>query len=306
MRLYGRNDRPAVPNPPVPRRPVAAILVAALILTAAFARGVACGDDAPPPFPTTLVPPGGDAQDRIPDLGLLLDRLAGKATVYELVALKFVCIETMRSIDQPRPDRRYDYMYVESEAQRYRPYRQKHTGRPGRGVPETAVDLPFPDSYSWTLMFARNRQHLFHFRYIGREWFSLRLAHIIEFTAPLPFTAGGTIYEWSGKVWVDAENLNFLKIEAEPGNQSARLKTELRSYRQAPRLLIFPMAHRPQGSTYNITFLNDFQKLSLPDQAEFREFTLDLEGDEEWGQQLFLRYSGYQFFGVEVKDMFLK
>jgi len=194
-------------------------------------------------------------------------------------------------------------MYVEAEAQRYKPYRQKHTGRPGRGVPETSLEFGFPDSYSWTLMFAPDRQHLFHFRYVGQEWFSLRLSHILEFTAPLPFTSGRTIYEWSGKVWVDAENFNFLKVEAEPGNQAERIKEELRGYRQATRFLGLPLARRPRGAQYNITFLNEFQDVSLPDQAEFREFTLDLEGQEEWAGLLTLRYAGYQFFGVEAKEL---
>jgi hypothetical protein len=240
------------------------------------------------------------------DLEALLQQLAEKAKVYQELALKFVCTESVRSTDDPKSLRQYDYMYVEEEAQRYKPYRQKHTGRPGKGVQESPLELHFPDSYSWTLMFAADRQHLFHFRYVGKDWFSLRLAHVIEFTAPLPFTSGKTIYEWSGKVWVDAENYNFLKVEAEPGHQDERLQQELLAYRKAPRFLIYPIGRRPLGSSYNITFLNEFQKLSLPDQVHFRQFTLNLEGQEEWEGQLVLRYDDYHFFGVEVRDKFLK
>ena len=256
---------------------------------------------APPAHPHT--PPAAGDQ---PVLETLLNHLGEKARVYESLALKFVCIETVRSTDDPKSERRYDYMYVEAEQQRYKPYRQKHTGRPGRGVEETELDLPFPDSYSWTLMFARDRQHLFRFRYVGQEWYSLRLAHILEFGAPLPFTGGRTIFEWGGRVWVDAETSHFLKVEAEPGNQPERLKVELQEYRRAPRILIFPMARRPRGKRYNITFLNEFQRLSLPDQAEAREFMLDLAGAEEWAGQTILRYQAYQFFDVDVKDRFLK
>jgi hypothetical protein len=236
----------------------------------------------------------------------LLRFLGEKATVYREIALRFVCIESIRGSDEPSNVRQYDYMYVEAQAQRYKPYRQKHTGRPGRRPQETRLDLFFPDSYSWTLIFDPERQHLFKFEYVGQEWFSLRLAHVLEFTAPLPFTSGKTVYEWSGRVWVDAENFNFLKVEAAPGNQRERLRRELKRFRQAPRFLIFPLAKRPFGSFYSITFLNEFQKLSLPDQAEFRQFTLDLEGTEEWGERLSLRYSGYQFFDVDVEDRFLR
>ncbi len=290
--------------------PATALLVAAAALagpadwstSAALAAAGAPASPRPAPSPA----PGPQAANASDPLPALLNHLGEKAEVYESVAMRFVCIETVHSSDDPEHDRRFDYMYVEAEEQRYRPYRQKHTGRLARSVPETSINLQFPDSYSWTLMFAKKRQHLFRFRYVGQEWFSLRLAHVIEFTAPLPFTTGQTIYEWSGKAWVDAENFNFLKIEAEPGNQADRMRRELQAYRQAPRFLIFPMGKKPQGYRYNLTLLNEFQKLSLPDQAEFRAFAFDLEGQEEWAGMLTLRYTGYQFFNVDVRDKFLK
>lgn len=238
-------------------------------------------------------------------MSTLLNHLGERARLYETLALRFICIETVRSSENPADERRYDYMYVEAQEQRYKPYRQRHTGRPERGLAETSLDFAFPDSYSWTLMFSRDRQHLFRFKYVGEEWFSLRLAHILEFTAPLPFTSGRTIYEWNGRVWVDAENHNFLKVEAEPGNQAERLKLELQAYRQAPRFLIFPLGKKPHGSHYNITFLNEFQKISLPDQSEYRSFTLSLDGKEEWEGRVVLRYSGYRFFNVDASE-FLK
>lgn len=241
-----------------------------------------------------------------PHLDSMLVMLAEKSAVYESVALRFVCIETARDSDDDMKEKKYDYMYVEVEPQRYKPYRQRHTERSNQNVSEVEVDTSFPDSYSWTLIFAPGRQHLFHFKYLGQEYYSLRRAYVVEFTAPLPFTTGKTIYEWSGKVWVDAENYNFLKIEATPTNQDERLKQLLKSYRQAPRFLVYPMARRPSGSHYEITFLNEYQRLSLPDQAEYRQFTLDIEGNSELTALQIHRYSQYQFFGVQVDDRFLK
>lgn len=240
------------------------------------------------------------------DLDALLKSLGQREHAYETVALRFVCIETLKTTDDPKNERRFDYMYVEAQEQRYRPFRQAHTGRLAKTVPETNLNFAFPDAYSWTLMFAPDRQRLFRFKSAGQEWFSLRQAYIIEFTAPLPFTTGTTIYQWSGRIWVDTENYNILKVEAEPANQTEHLKDQLKSYRQAPRFLVFPMGKRPQGSRYNITFLNELHTLSLPDELEFRTFSLDLQGQEEWESQTVLRYSGYQFFGVDVKDLFLK
>jgi uncharacterized protein involved in tolerance to divalent cations len=240
------------------------------------------------------------------DLDDLLRRIGERAHNYESIALRFVCIESIHSSEDPRSERRYDYMYVQAEEQRYRPYRQIHTGRLGKMAAEANIDFDFPDSYSWTLMLAPDRQRLFRFKYAGEEWFSLRQSYILTFSAPLPFTSGGTIYEWSGKIWVDAENSNVLKVEAEPGNQADRMKEELKAYRQAPRFLIYPMGKKPHGMSYNITFLNELHEISLPDQVEVRRFTLDLQGDEEWESQTTLRYSGYQFFGVDVKDLFQK
>jgi hypothetical protein len=259
-------------------------------------------------FPGDLqeTPRSGSIVPAAPDLETMLIHLGERAKAYAAVALRFICIESSRTSDDPGKVQRYDYMYVEAEEQRYRPYRQKHTGRPGRGVAEARFDLSFPDSYSWTLLFSTERQHLLHFAYVGQEWFSLRLSHILEFEASLPFTGGRTIYEWGGRVWVDAENYNILKVEAEPGNQKERLKTQLNEYRRAPRFLIFPLARRPQGAKYSATFLNEYRGLSLPDQTEYRAFTLNLEGQEELGEVRTLRYAGYQFFDVDVIDKFLR
>ena len=241
-----------------------------------------------------------------PDIDTLLSALGEKATTYESIALRFVCVETVRDSEHPTKSDTYDYMYVEAEAQRYRPYRQKHNERNDHSGPEVDVDQNFPDAYSWTLIFTPSRQHLFHFEYVGDEWFALRHAYVIKFTAPLPYTSGRTIYEWTGKVWVDAENYNFLKVEAEPADQDERLKQALREYRQATRFLIFQMARRPVGGRYSITFLNDYRRLSLPDQAEHQTFLVDGDGNQELTSFLTQRYSQYQFFGVELKDRFLK
>jgi len=257
----------------------------------------------PPPARTPTPAPSKDSTPA-DDLDVFLKNLGDRASAYETIALRFVCIESIRLSDEPRNEKRYDYMYVQAEEQRYRPFRQVHTGRLGKMVSEANVDFNFPDAYSWTLMFVPDRQHLFHFKRVGQEWFSLRQTQILQFEAPLPFTSGKTIYEWSGKVWVDVENYNILKVEAEPGNQSARLKEELKSYRQAPRFLIYPMGRRPHGQRYNITFLNELHDISLPDEVEVVSFTLDLQAQEEWEGQTVLRYSGYQFFGVDVKDLF--
>jgi len=264
---------------------------------------------APPPSrtpasaPTSTQEPGQAAAGAA-DLDDLLKHLGDRAHAYQTVALRFVCIESVRTSDEPRKERHYDYMYVQHEEQRYRPYRQAHTGRLGKTVAETALEFNFPDAFSWTLLFAPDRQKMFRFRYVGQEWFSLRQAHILEFMAPLPFTSGKTVYEWTGKVWVDAENYNLLKVEAEPGNQSERLKEQLDAFRKSPRFLVFPMGKKPHGYRYNITFLNELHELSLPDYLEFRSFTLDLQGDEEWESQTVLRYSGYQFFGVDARELF--
>lgn len=244
--------------------------------------------------------------DKEPDLDSLLKHLSDKAKLYDLVALRFVAIEAARSSKKPDKVKRYDYMYVEAEEQRYRPYRQKHIGKPGRTSPEAALEIGFPDSYSWTLMFHSDRQHLFRFEYVGQEWYSLRRAYILAFSASLPFSDGGTIYQWSGRVWVDAENYNFLKVEAEPGHQTERLQQQLSAFRQGTRFLSFPIGKRPAGSRYNITFLIEHNSLSLPDYVEHYAFNLDLDGTEELTERQVLRYSGYQFFDVGVLQEYLK
>jgi len=299
-----------VPHRTAPRKPIAPrVAMLAILLLQALQARAASGSAAPPkpessPTSRPSAEPGGAPAVDLPDL---LAKLGEKAKTYESVALKFVCIEGIRnSNDPPENERRYDFMYVEAQQQRYIPYRQRHTGKPAKTVPETNIDFDFPDSYSWTLMFLPDRQQLFHFKYVRQDWFSLRLAYIIEFTASLPYTSGRTIYEWGGRVWVDAENYNFLKVEAEPGNQDERLKLELKSYRQAPRFLIYPMARTPRGASYDITFLNEYQKLSLPDQLDYKTFEVELDGSQTMEGVTILRYTGYRFYDVDVRDKFLK
>ena len=284
----------------------------AVLLAALAGRGAALGGDArrqqenSPPRPSEAQHSQQDSDESSNDeFKTLLSSLGEKAAVYESIALRFVCVEQARSSEDKGDGKRYDYMYVEAEAQRYRPFRQKHSEKENQSTQEIDLDTPFPDSYSWTLMFDPKRQHLFKFQYVGREWYSLRDAHIISFTAPLPFTTGRTIYEWSGKVWIDAENLNFLKVEAMPADQDDRLQQMLHSYRQSTRFLGMNLGHRPAGARYEITFLNQFQKLSLPDQAEYRQFVLDVEGDAELTGFQIQRYTNYQFFGVELHDKFI-
>lgn len=281
----------------VARRAAAMLWTILLVAFGASVTGGAVGqetgatsDESGPPF----------------DLEPLLEKLGEKARAYEMVALRFVCIESSRSSDSPGKTKLHDYMYVEAEEQRYRPYRQKHAGRPGRRVAEAELEIDFPDSFSWTLMFSRARQHLLRFTYVRQEWFSLRLAHVLEFKPSLPHTDGKTIYQWGGRVWVDAENFNFLKVEAEPGNQEERLKLQLNAYRQAPRFLGFPMVRKPIGASYSITFLNEYKNLSFPDQVDYRKFTVGLDGHQELAGFQALRYAGYQFFDVDVLDAFLK
>lgn len=254
---------------------------------------------------TKDIPPADGGSSDV-DLEPLLASLAEKSKVYESIALRFVCLEATHSSEDRGDGRAYDYMYVEAEAQRYRPYRQKHSENPNASTAEVDLDTDFPDSYSWTLMFVQNRQHLFHFKYEGEEFFSLRRATVLSFTAPLPYTSGRTIYEWSGKVWIDVENLNFLKVEAQPANQEDRMKDLLKQYRQSTKFLGMNLGHRPAGARYEITFLNEYQRLSLPDHAEYRRFVLDLDGNAELTGFQMQKYSDYQFFGVQVNDKFLK
>jgi hypothetical protein len=219
FRECGYHSRGRVASTPEGRMRVGRL--ASLVLIVSSSSLAAAGAAAPAPSRTPTPAPGRTPPVSVPEQVLanvdfddLLRRLGERAHAYEAIALRFVCIESIRGTEDQRNEKRYDYMYVQAEEQRYRPYRQIHTGRLGKTVAEASLDFDFPDAYSWTLMFAPDRQHLFRFKYAGEEWFSLRQAYILAFTAPLPFTSGKTIYEWGGRIWVDAENCNILKVEA--------------------------------------------------------------------------------------------
>src|SRR5262245_6936065 len=133
--------------------------------------------------PRSAKPADPDDETGVPSIEELLAALAEKAKVYQSIALRFICVENNHSSEDPNDDETYDYMYVEAEAQRYRPYRQRHSENENKTRSEVEVESNFPDSYSWTLIFLPERQHLFKFENLGDEWYSLRKAHVIGFTA---------------------------------------------------------------------------------------------------------------------------
>src|SRR5262245_57283349 len=114
--------------------------------------------EAAAPAPARTPPPGERTPpttipDQVPtnvNLDDLLKHLGERAQAYEAIALRFVCIESIRTTEDQHKEKQYDYMYVQAEEQRYRPYRQLHTGRLGKTVAEANVDFNFPDAYSWT------------------------------------------------------------------------------------------------------------------------------------------------------------
>src|SRR5215831_8356691 len=82
-----------------------------------------------PPVPTEAQHSQQDTDDSSsnPEFKTLLSSLGEKAATYESIALRFVCVEQSHTSEERGEGKRYDYMYVEAEAQRYRPYRQKHS-----------------------------------------------------------------------------------------------------------------------------------------------------------------------------------
>ena len=108
------------------------LVVALSSLAAAAGAATPAPSRTPPPAPGRTPPMS--VPEQVPatvDLDDLLRRLGERARAYEAIALRFVCIESIRATEDPRNERRYDYMYVQAEEQPYRPYRQIHTGRLG-------------------------------------------------------------------------------------------------------------------------------------------------------------------------------
>ena len=259
------------------------------------------------PAPAT----GGDPGSLPP----LLDRLARRALLYEKAALGFSCEETVilgkfeaKSGESKREERTlYNYLYEGNPQSGYQEIRMlvEKNGSPKESR-LTDPDLHAPHAYDWALLFTdRHRAH-FRFEPAGEELVGFHVARILGFSGSAPFLKGREIEEWSGRVWVDGETGNFVKVEAAPNQQDERLPLQRDQWLRSFRLGAIPIKRQPRGYHYKLSFTVEKLGLTFPGEAETRLFVLTPEGEEEIRERIAQRFRKYVFFNVQSQEEFLR
>jgi len=244
----------------------------------------------------------------------LLEQLSKRAALYEKAALGFSCDETVlvgkfsRSSGENKKEEktRYNYLYEGSPDSGYEEIRllQDRNDSP-RQTRIVDPDFPVPGAYDWALLFTDRHRPYFHFEAAGEEWVAFHPARILAFSGTAPWERGKKIEEWSGKVWVDRETGNFVKIVAAPNNQDEMLPLRVAEWLKKTRLGGIPLKKQPRGYRYRLSFTVEKFGLTFPGEAETRLFVLTQQGEEEIRQRIAQKFRGYVFFNVHSEEEFL-
>jgi hypothetical protein len=258
------------------------------------------------PVPPTLSP-------SLP-LDPLLDLLSQRAALYEKAALGFSCDETVllgkfsaRSGENKKEDEtRYNYLY-EGDPNSGFVERRFRAGR--NDAPEEArivdPDLPVPGAYDWALLFTGRHRPFFRFESAGEELVGFHSTRVVAFRGGAAWVRGRQIEEWSGKIWVDSETGNFVKIVAAPNQQEDLLPLRMTKWLQGIRLGGVPMKKQPRGYRYQISFTVEKFGLTFPGEAVTRLFVLTPQGEEEIRERVQQTFRNYVFFNVHSEQEFL-
>ena len=271
-------------------------------LAALALAGLPSGAAGPPREPVTF------------PLEPVLEQLVKRAALYEKAALGFSCDETVlvgkfssRSGENKREQKtRYSYLYEGSPQAGYEELRllqaRNDSPRESRIVDP---DLPIPGAYDWALLFTDHHRPYFRFEAAGEEWIGFHPARVLAFSGAAHWERGKKIEEWSGKVWVDRETGNFVKIVAAPNNQDEMLPLRMTEWLKGIRLGGIPLKKQPRGYRYQLSFTMEKFGLSFPGEAETRLFVLTWEGDEEIRERVAQKFRNYVFFNVRSEEEFL-
>jgi len=314
------------------RRAAIRFLFSGALAAAAAAGFVALGQQGPwppegPLFPPP-VPPPEDADEAPPaaskkqarpaeDAGppwhihdAVRARLAEAAAQYREHALRFTCIETVRSASydgggeaSDEKVRRYAYLLErEQGGETLREYRQaiKADGTAKGG--EVRDEEPFPPAFAWVQMFNGFYQSFFAFRDLGERLEGYDWVREIEFRGALPFTDGRDIRQWEGTVLVDADTWTPVEIRAKPGGQDARVRALYSKWAQAFSALGFRFAPKPLLYESRVAFGLRRDGLTFPTELRY-DTRMAISATQNVPRKASVRrYDGYRFFKTTTTE----
>jgi hypothetical protein len=268
--------------------------------------------------PAAPVPLGDDG------LRPILQRLDRVASLYRDNALRFTCEETLTHFTG-RGQRRYrfHYIFVYDEENRLADYRLKRQAAKPRRSAKKAMKSSEPVSldrytrragmpppvlraYNWVYLFERARWRYYEYRLLQRREVLERPALGIEFEPVPPYRAG--VNEWFGRIWVDTETYQVLKVEAlQPAEYLKKRRFEdfvtepPDSTRKLRSTHVFSEVHTEYGVEVN--------GMRFPSEVVTRGVRYEAwahEGDSGYREYPMFRleqaYDNYRFFGVRAEE----
>jgi len=259
-------------------------------------------------FPLGAPPEGADP------LAPLLEQLSRRAVLYEKAAVGFSCDETVlvgkfssRTGENRKEEKtRYNYLYEGNPGTGYEEIRilQDRNDLP-RDARIADPGLPVPRAYEWALLFTEHHRPYFRFESAGEEWVGFHATRVVAFQGAATWNRGRRIEEWSGKVWVDRETGNFVKILAAPNRQDELLPLRMTKWLKGIRLGGLPLKKQPRGYRYELLFTVQKFGLDFPGEAVTRLFVLTPQGEEDIRQRISQSFDNYVFFNVHSEEEFL-
>ena len=167
-------------------------------------------------------------QDTAP-LEQILVRLDRLSELYRDQALEFACDERITYVDptNERSVHDFEYLYVYEEGRGFLDYRTLPRAGLKKGEPPAPIDpavytLPFfvRRAYSWIFIFERGKRSMYHYTLEGDETVRGRRASRVRFEPILPYRRD--LNDWVGTAWVDQEDHQLLRIEAQKEDQHAK------------------------------------------------------------------------------------
>jgi hypothetical protein len=159
----------------------------------------------------------------------ILDRLGRLAVLYRDQALQFTCDERIDYEDSANRHEIHDfeYIYVYDEARGFLDYRTLPHAGVKKGAPPPEVDpatyrLPFfvRRAYSWIFIFEPGKERMYRYTVEGPETIHGRRAWRVRFEPIPPYQQD--LNDWAGTAWVDGEDSQLLRIEAQKVDQRER------------------------------------------------------------------------------------
>lgn len=259
-----------------------------------------------------LPPPGAQAATTTASDDPLLARLTARAALYRSSVLRFSCTELLfeekveAATGAPRSARDATFRYllqVEPDRPEVSEYREMlaQDGVPVRPAPEV-VQTFSPPPYLWATLFDGSRQNLFRFEVVGEERRGVTDTLIVSFSGLLGFEEGRRLAEWSGRMWVDRDQLNPIHVEAEPARQEAALAMQLEEYRKAFRIGGLRLKPRPRAYRVGVDFLVARHGLTFPSQAVWRQDVLSDRGERATVRLVRQDFSDYRFFDIQTEE----